>query len=272
MKYMRVWFLPISILSCLFMAVGQPSLYAVDPIQNSCGIIKTYFEKGAPHGTNGFVVKKDKKVYFLTVLHVSKSFDQVNELKAVEIILPHLIAHPFRKKPAQADFLEGDSIKTKRPYGKLMETVDVLAIDITTEFEELAGVEAISQIIPFEALAGMDKKEVVDQSFNQSLDIACYPSTGNGSFIQTSEYQTAKINREWSKHGYGSITTIKEGEYPSGFWMDIKTEHGDCGRPIILRQNFNYMVIGLIKTGDDTRPLTFAVDGTAIVRTLDLKK
>jgi hypothetical protein len=269
---MRLRFHPIFVLSCLFIAIDQSSLYAVDPIQNSCGIIKTYFEKGDPHGTNGFVIKKGEKVYFLTVLHVSKSFGQVNELKAVEIILPNLISHPLRKKPSQADFLEGDSIKTKRLYGNLMETVDVLAIDITTEFKELAGIEAMSRIISFEALAGFDKKEEIDKNFDQPLDIAGYPATGDGSFIQTSEYQTAKINQEWSKDGYGAITTIKEGEYPSGFWMDIKTNHGDCGRPVILRQNSNYMLIGLIKTGDDARPLTFAIDGTAIVRTLELEK
>ena len=255
----------------VFISIFLPCAYADDSIQDSCGIIQTYFEKGPPHGTNGFVVQKDNMIYFLTVLHVSQSHGQVNELQFIEIRLPKLIPNFFRKKPSAADFLEGDRIKSKRPYGNLAETVDVLAIDVTDELKELAGAEVVNRIIPFETIAGMDKKGVIDKIFDRPIEIACYPSTGTGQFIQTSEYLRTQITRGSIADGYGVISTIKEGEYPSGFWMDVKTEHGDCGRPVIMRQDSSYMIIGLIKTAVEGAPLTFAVDGTAIARTLEMK-
>lgn len=255
------------LLLCSLIIFSSHDIFANDPIQNSCGIITTYFERGLPRQANGFVVRKNNRIYFLSVLHVSKSFGQSNELKSVDLQLPNLIPYRIRKKPSKADFLDGDTIKTKRPH----ETVDVLAIDITNEFKELVGTEAVSRIIPFEAIAGIDNKETIVKGFDKELEIAGYRAFPDRGIGLKAEYSLAKINPAMSKDGYGAVVRISKDEAPSGFWMDIKTEHGDCGRPVILRNNSDYIVMGFIKTGDEKLPLSFVIDGTAIIRTLELK-
>ena len=69
--------------------------------------------------------------------------------------------------------------------------------------------------------------------------------------------------------GFGFLFNIENGEKTSGFCFNMKTDHGDCGRPIIVKNNSGYKILGLIKTYRANENDSIAIDSTAIKRTIN---
>lgn len=232
---------------------------------NSCGLLYAIFNNQETKVVNGFLLKKENKFYFITVLHVSMLFDNkipVPELKEVEISLPKL-SLSFRQQWATTYYARGDDIADKRPK----ETVDVLVVDITRSVNG-SGMAAISKdVFDYIDLVPLSMKKQIDGAPHKTAWLIGYPATAENGISNEFVVNQTEINLPES--GFGSLVQLLNDENPSGFYFNLRTERGDCGRPVIIKIGNDYKIAGLIKTSYPNDDRSLAIDSTAIIRTIE---
>lgn len=245
--------------------------------------IEIFSSKGQPicrssiteKSCNGFLIKKDNRVYLVTVLHLSKIFKDGKLLpfkgggyykvlsgcdmpEKVTFEVPNSKVK-FTLSITNDNFFDGDNLARRKESG-YEETIDVCCIDVTNYIDEINKNEFIS----YDLLGDIDKKQEIDSSAGKVF-VCGYPEGD----IQRS-YQELLSSLD-PPINFGALFPIGNGEAPSGFSFDAKLLSGDCGRPIIIGIPAGYMVIGLFKTSRGNGSV--AIDSTAIRRTIQgLKK
>ncbi len=254
---------PFKLFFWLLVLAGSSPCYADTPnfLENAVGIIvathptvQGYYEdeptkaitlENIPFNCNGFLVKKDDRIYFLSVKHILTKYAKSkflyygrnfvvtkdDKVEEIDILLPKL------KKELRKVALS-DENKFEVPetwYGLKNGTADAMSVDITSAFE---GQNLDGKIIPYESLAGISDQTAVNS--HDQIAIVGYPGGDLKVVIRTQ-------NGRWAQK-FGEIIELGQQKL-MGFSFGIVLSGGDCGSPLVLIDRSNVYVIGLMRTG-----------------------
>ncbi|MDD5084901.1 MAG: hypothetical protein PHE61_02515 [Candidatus Omnitrophica bacterium] len=225
---------------------------------------------------NGFLVRKGYKIYFITVLHISRRYKdskyKLNDSGVNYIFVPfetqtsrkceielvkskRILNGPFLDE----DFFEGDDIRDPS-RSRTGETIDLLRIDVSDKVPS----EIKNAIVDYKDLARLNIGSPKD---NKAI-LAGYPATSSGDIRRC--YEERPVTIDLDKATFRKLVPLKEvNEKPRVFYLADQTYHGDCGRPIVMEFNSKHYILGLIKTCIENCPRSLAQDGLRIIDLID---
>jgi len=231
---------------------------------------------------NGFLVKKEDKIYLITVLHSSKIFDdglhEITQNGVLQGYFEYPECRDFSNKisinipnvlqanmiPVTRDnFFEGDTIQENG------ESVDIACIDVTPYVDKRTAADIIS----YEMLADVDKKAEIQDGRDTKL---CGYSGRQLSNIEETNYQEMPVpDIKFPKNEFGEFLEFENGKRVRGFIYDLEAHVGDCGRLIITQLPSGYSIIGInryaieFREGIWLKKASVANDSTAIRQTIN---
>lgn len=226
---------------------------------------------------NGFLVKLNSQIYFLTVLHIRLAFEgtkidingktfTVAETKKSDIgkiTLPEMkLSFPVDLSKV-GDFEGNDIDKIYKKDDD--ETIDVLCIDVTSSIDK----EKRVQILPYDLLATETLSAEIDR--RKDIFVCGYP--GNNiieDYNKLQRYYQEPLFKISPVTNFGKLIYIKNDEKKvSGYFYNAKLQEGDCGRPSVINIGSKFFIIGLHKTGGCGAIYnSAAVDSTGMIRTI----
>jgi hypothetical protein len=247
--------------------------------------IKIYNDRKQPVGystmseniCNGFLVKKEKEIYFITVeryLRINKDaqllpygtdlfYEILDERKFPQVAVITLPGSP-EEIPVTLDknnAITGDKVRYKKQQDSKKEDIDLLCIRVTTSIEEGAR----SNILPYEDLASESEKTEID-SHTSEVFIGGYPAADPKKGY---EELPAHINQPAN---FGGLLLV-DNAFISAFTFDTRLDTRDCGRPILMHIDSRDVIIGLVERMQFAQSsewiAAIAIDSTAIRRIID---
>ncbi|MFH1875824.1 MAG: hypothetical protein ABH865_02925 [Candidatus Omnitrophota bacterium] len=279
-------------LSIFFLVEPNHVRCSDNAFKNSSGIItfhfdpvkiKIYNEKKQVIGfanltdrtCNGFFIKHDNQVYFVTVslpARIAKSdtlipyennlFYEILEDRKTPTqlsIVPAFENEEIRIVLDKFNSATGNKVREKRREGEREEKIDLLCINVTDSLRTKNEL-----LLEYEQLAGESDKPAIDGENN--IMIFGYPGADQR---QGYHEETSRIN---SPGTFGTLSPFN-GQEMSGFSFDLKLDEKDSGRLVCSTIEDHTMIIGIVKealqsdSGESVGSI--AIDSTAIRRIVD---